>query len=286
MRLNLNKWMPSAARLQIDPPGSETVTVSSPSGLNRSFSIGIVHEHRFAFCHWADYAYLNKDWPPILLTLDSHNDVGATSDVFTDELTALDFRNRVMVGLYTWLRLPPLNDGHILPALYLDFFSDVFVLLNGKHELFDEDCLDEPTEYQDRHTKTHTVRYFTDPKLLIGAIPPGRDIYLDIDLDFFSDPYSPKENKKGAERQWPANSIRQFLTEPTGVIQSVLPSLVGLTIALEPQYCGGLINSHRALGIINEALFSDTLCTNAAKWKVKKPAPRKPKQPKRQQRTR
>lgn len=272
MRPDLNKWVPHETWQHIQPPGCETIFVAAPYRNDRSLKIGIVHEHRLAFCFWADYKAHNQGTPPVLLTLDSHNDVGASADVHKKELRELDLRDETMVGLYAWLRLHPHNDGQILPALYLDLFSDVYVLLNGKHEIFDTDCLEEPTKCRDRNRKTHTVRYFTDPELLIESMPRGRDVYLDIDLDFFSDPYSSKENRKGAERQWPANRIRQFLTEPTGVIQLILPSLVGLTIALEPQYCGGLANSHRALDIMNDALFADTLCTNRARWSPKKTA--------------
>ena len=40
-----------------------------------------------------------------------------------------------------------------------------------------------------------------------------------------------------------------------------------LTIALEPKYCGGLLNSLHLLDILNREFFDGTLCTQSCNWK-------------------
>lgn len=266
MNADLNKWVLDVRSL-IDPPGCETIFAPSPSGMNRCCTVGVVQEHRFAFYYWAGFAQGNQNRPPpILLTLDSHNDVGAHADVTPSDLRRLDLRDKTRLGLFAWLRLPALNDGQILPALYLNFFSDVYVLLNRK--AWCAAILTERTTHQrDRFGDLHAVHYYTDEMELLEALPMDRDVFLDVDLDYFSDPNTANGRRRGTEIQWPKARIRRFLSKPKGLIQTVLPSVAGLTIALEPKCCGGLLNSHRALGIINTVLFDDTLCTPETKWR-------------------
>lgn len=265
MSIDLNNWLEDVYGL-IEPPGCETVFVSSPSNPNRSCTVGIIHEHRFAFYFWACYSLEAGGSPPVLITIDTHDDVGANSDVIPSDLNSLDLCDPTSVGLFAWLRLNRLNDGHILPSLYLDLFSDVFVLIKKDN---DDPLLDSSSnsiQQEGRSGNVHTVHYFNEENKLLDALPHDQDSFLDIDLDYFSDPNPETDEDRGTEIQWPVERIKDFLTDSNGVIQSVLPSVVGMTIALEPTYCGGLLNSHRALDILNQELFGNTLCTNETRW--------------------
>lgn len=265
MDIDFNKWVKEVNGL-LEPAGCETVFTRPPSGRNRSCTVGIIHEHRFAFYYWIRYSLDNKGVPPILITIDSHDDVGAHSDVIPVELDSLDARDATSIGLFSWLRLCRLNDGQIMPSLYLDLFSDVYVLLKADDDISLVDRT-RNVKQKDRTGGIHTVHYFNKESVLLDHLPIDRDVFLDIDLDYFSDSNPATDNEQGTEIQWPAETIRSFLANPEGVIQKALPSVVGMTIALEPKCCGGLLNSHRALDIMNEVLFENTLCTNETRWR-------------------
>lgn len=263
MRPNYNAWVKSVNGL-LDPPGCETLFTQAPSGFNECCTIGIVFEHRFAFYYWARFAAGNKQKAPLLLTIDSHNDVGATADVIPKDLNRLNIKNETELGLFCWLRLCRLNDGQILPALYLDFFDDVYVLLNNKSAR----NLDYPVLHQKGKNGTiHTVRFFRKESDLYDVlINEDRPVFLDIDLDFFSNPGSTKE--RGKEVQWPVPSIKKFFSSSEGIISLVRPSIVGMTVALEPSYCGGFKNCFRALSILDQELFGGTMGRSTTKWVI------------------
>jgi len=261
----LSDWLPPQGR-GMTPPGCETVFAPSPCGYPKeSTTIGIVHEHRFAFYYWASYcAQEDRRHPPALLTLDSHNDVGADSYTVLAELDNLNLRDETMLGLYSWLRLPSLNDGHILPALHLNIFADVYVLLSRRAN---RQRSDDTIVHIDKYGDPHRVCWFKNEDRVKDSIPDDQDIYLDIDLDFFADPNVKTGCERGSENPWKREEIRRFLRRKRGLVQHVLPSVVGMTIALEPSYCGGFCNSLRILDAVNQELFDGTLGTNRTKWK-------------------
>jgi hypothetical protein len=47
----------------------------------------------------------------------------------------------------------------------------------------------------------------------------------------------------------------------------VPPPLRGMTIALEPTYCGGLTECFRAMSIISETLFDGSLLGDRVDWR-------------------
>ncbi|WP_083610921.1 hypothetical protein [Desulfatibacillum alkenivorans] len=90
-----------------------------------SMTVGIVQEHRFAFYYWAKHS-MEDAAQTILISLDSHDDSGVPNEVKPEDLDSLNLKNDVELGLFARLRLRSLNDGHILPALYLNFFFGCF----------------------------------------------------------------------------------------------------------------------------------------------------------------
>ena len=261
------EWL-SSKQGWLDPPGCETNHVPLPTCENRCCTVGIVHEHRFAFFFWGLYSIDNgKPHPPALVTLDFHDDVGVPSEVIPEDLDNLDIRNRIELGLFSWLCLRSLNDGHIRPALYLNFFSDVYVLLN-KDEDPREFKHSHPEEQQlDRDNHPHTISFYQDTEQLLQHLPPEGPVFFDIDLDYFAIDNPEGESVKGSERLRSDAEIISILSINGKLIGSLLDRIVGLTIALEPKYCGGLVNSLHVLNILNHELFDGTLCTHSCKWK-------------------
>ena len=85
---DINGWL--------NPPGCESSIVSHPLHDSGCCTVGIVHEHRFAFYFWGLYS-IDKDSPhAALISIDAHDDVGVTGEVIPDDLDNLNIRNRVI----------------------------------------------------------------------------------------------------------------------------------------------------------------------------------------------
>lgn len=264
----ISKWLKSIQGT-LKPAGCETVHTSQPGSKQDCCTVGIIHEHRFAFYYWALYAHENRSHRlrPVLITLDSHDDVGVPSEVDVDDLDNLHIGNRTELGLFAWTRLRRLNDGHILPALYLNFFSDVYVLMNNDKDSDDFKFSHEEQQQNDQTGNVHTVKFYQHVDQLLHDLPPDVPIFLDIDLDFFAID-NPTKDRLGSEILRPDDFIESFLSIDGPFFGPLLKRIVGLTIALEPKYCGGLLNSLRVLDILNRELFDGTLCTDDCKWRT------------------
>jgi hypothetical protein len=253
---------------ELYPPGVESAIVESPMLKEvMSCRIGLVHGHRFAFYFWSkfdlDYskaAVSCKDTKPLLVSIDFHDDVGVESSLKKAELEALNRSSDAELGFYCWLRLPQLNDGQILPALYLNYFSDAFIL----HKQDSGSWRDVKTV--DQLGREHSIRYFREAESLVEAVESAESqpIYLDVDLDYFVSKSS--SDRIGAGQLVPENEIRKTLKLTRNPMSSIYPRLVGLTIAIEPRYCGGLKNSLFTLGILNDEFFGGTLLTDDTRW--------------------
>ncbi|BDV43388.1 hypothetical protein GURASL_23110 [Geotalea uraniireducens] len=253
----------------LEPPGCETEFTAQPGNDCTCCTVGIVHEHRFAFYYWALYSSeRDKHRPlPALITLDSHDDVGVPGEIDVEDLDTLHLSNRTELGLFAWTRLRRLNDGQILPALYLNLFSDVYVLMNNEEDREEFLSSFEEQQLKDRYGNVHTVKYYQQVDQLMQNLPSDIPVFLDIDLDFFAVD-NPAKDRLGSEILRPDDFIKSFLSIDGPFFGPLLKRIVGLTIALEPKYCGGLLNSLRVLDILNRELFDGTLCTDDCKWRT------------------
>lgn len=270
----VSKWLKSVQGW-LEPPGCETEFANQPGDDLGCCTVGIVHEHRFAFYYWALYSLeSDKHEPrPALITLDLHDDVGVPNEVDVDDLDNLSIGNRTELGLFAWTRLRRLNDGHILPALYLNFFSDVYVLMNNDEDSDDFKLFHEEQQQHDQDGNIHTVKYYQHLDQLLHDLPPDTPVFLDIDLDFFASDNSEEGSLLGSEKLRSNSFISSFLSIDGPLLEPLLNRIVGLTIALEPRYCGGLLNSLHVLDILNRELFDSTLCTHECKWRMAKMKP-------------
>ena len=241
LRQWLQRWN---NRGSLYPPGTEIDFVESPKCKNEmACAIGIVHSHRFAFYFWSNFSkeyservVTSPQIKPLFVSIDFHNDVGVKSDFDKKELEQINMSDSVALSLYCWLRLHPLNDGQIRPALYLNYFSDAFILL--KKEFHNMKLV----EVCDKNNKNHSIKYLNEPFELIRELEKksGHPIYLDIDLDYF---VTKDSGDYPGGNLVPTDEIRRILNLKSPLMKILYPNLVGLTIALEPEYCGGMKNS-------------------------------------------
>jgi hypothetical protein len=251
----------------LDPPGCEETYASFPANKRSSCPVGIVHEHRFAFFFWGLYAQDQNERHPVLITIDSHDDVGVPGEVIPNDLDNLNIRNRTELALFVWTRLRSLNDGHILPALYLNFFSDAYVLMNDGEDYDEIRSSGNEQRHKDREGHLHRVKFYRDVEHLLGDLPQNGPVFLDIDLDFFALESREAGARVGSETLKSDDDIRLLLSIEGPFMGALMNRIVGLTIALEPNYCGGLCNSLHVLDILNHEFFGGTLCMDSCKWK-------------------
>lgn len=159
----------------------------------------------------------------------------------------------------SWIELHPHDDGHVLAAAYLDLIGDVYVV--QKHREGPE------PELVDVNGQAHKVRCFAsvDELLDVTEREGVEDVFLDIDLDYFTESDDPDG---GGEVQLADREHVCEVLDPDGPLLSfAFPRLQGMTIALEPKFCGGLANSHRLFGWVDASLFEPGLGSPGCRWK-------------------
>lgn len=180
----------------LNEPGSSKTFVGHPhpSLRNRyAVPIGIVSEHRFAFCHWIK---LKKDLlstrqaaddasfvAPDLISFDWHDDSGTEDDYNEDQLRRLDQTDENEVSLFAWAGLRSLNDGHIRPAMWLNTVGNIYVVL--KQGWDDSESRDELMK--DRYGKDHHLFFFRTPRKMMRTFEEhysGAGVIWDLDLDY------------------------------------------------------------------------------------------------------
>ncbi len=243
------------------PPGSYNWIVAHPSRPEtEAMEVATFHEHRFAFFYWNRWRVENPTKPrPDLISLDWHRDLAAPDSYERGILRGLDLSNMTGTAVASWIELHPHDDGHVLAAAYLDLIGDVYVV--QKHRDGPEPDL------VDVKGQIHKVRCFASiDELLDKAKREGvENIYLDIDLDFFTESDDP--NGGGEVRLLERESAREVIDPDGPLLSFAFPRLQGMTIALEPKFCGGLSNSHRLFGWVDNSLFDPGLGYPGCRWR-------------------
>lgn len=239
----------------LDPPGTYRSIIDHPGKRNAALEIGIVHEHRFAFWFWNQWQRGElPSPPPDLVSIDWHKDLGFEA---SESLAELNTNDDNEVALYAWTQLNSLNDCHILAAARLGIIGNVYVL-----------CKQDDPEEMSFHTLngTSTVRAFHDVTAFVDVIQRSESVILDIDLDYFTT--QSEYDDSNTIRVSRNNQIEmETLLAPSGeIISAVLPVLNGVTIAIEPEWCGGFARAHRLFACLNRILFDNTLLSNSARW--------------------
>lgn len=236
------------------------VTQSPVDSSRLCLDIDVVIEHRFVFPCWCrfnrktykedGYAALRK---PILVAIDWHDDIGLEGDYDNGDLDLLDTDDKLSAGLFTWGVLRRLNDGHIYPALYHDLFSDVYVLLKQDNGYDKVNSGMPDKSFSDKNGLLHNVLIFNEPDALALRLRKDSDRYffLDIDMDYFTLDANSKRPTILSEED-----VKKFCDFSNPIFGHLKDRLVGVTIALEPDYCCGLENSLRLYGLFNKGILS------------------------------
>ena len=238
-------------------PGSGTSILRHPSGRDVAVEVAVFKEHRFAFAFWAGWTRARRRKglrPPHLVSLDFHQDLCWPADCELADLDGLNLQSDADVALFAWARLNPLNHDHIFSAAYLDLIQDIFVLSKTD----DDSYLEVVTDVAG---KTHRVVVCYSLEELLEALPHSADVYLDIDLDFFTE-----QGPETSAMLVDDSDVTELMAPGSPLMRAVLPGLAGMTIATEPEYCGGLRGSNHLYGLLDSALFNPPLLSDDADW--------------------
>ncbi|KLU67831.1 hypothetical protein DEAC_c02380 [Desulfosporosinus acididurans] len=217
-------------------------------------NVSVLNEHRFAFYYWTKWASLQaENVPSTLVSLDWHQDLAPLSEMECDDLTALNRDDFNEVGIFTAYKLNPCNDGQILAAAYLNLVSKIYVLCKQRE-------YDDIFPFTDYLGKKHNGKVFYTIDELIDCLKKDdiNSIYFDIDLDYFTES---KDACGGGVDVKLVNDeeVVKTISPHSPLMQLILPKLKGMTIALEPDFCGGLRNSNHLFNILDNNLFYPTL---------------------------
>jgi hypothetical protein len=239
-----------------NPPGTHLEQVADPGGSGRTIEKAIIMEHRFAFFFWMQWRNLLRDKgllkqpAPTLVTIDWHRDLAPVPDDQKPALEQLHQGNRSDVANYVWAQFDQTNDGHILCAAWLNLIGDVVLLQNT-------------TGYQqstvtDRNGDDHHIFEFRDFDQFQECMLDRKDqnIFFDIDLDYFVHGKG-KQYYSDDFNRYSDDEIKQIIDISHPAFQQILPNIDGVTIALEPGYCGGIVNSCQIMDQFHSRLFTE-----------------------------
>lgn len=242
------------------PPGTYQDLLPHPSGRKEPVPVALVQEHRFVFYYWLSWTRQRTGGaPPHLVTFDWHKDLAPPSELERNDLERLSTDLPAEAALFTWGRLNPYNDGHILSAAYLNLIGDIHVICKQKFAAFHD--------FKDRFGRLHKVHVYETREALQqlpGALT-AQTYYLDIDLDYFTETSFPFGG--GDDLQIMSDDeIRSLMDPRSPLFAHLFQRLAGMTIATEPKFCGGIANEGHLLSLLDEQFFSPSLLSPAANW--------------------
>jgi hypothetical protein len=235
-----------------------------PVEKDESVSIGVSHEHRFAFYFWGRWLAAGKtsaDSSPDLVTIDWHRDLASPSPQEKSDLETLNISNPNELSLFCWGYLNPHNDDHVLSAAYKNLIGDIYVLCKQKFS--------NPDQITDYEGNTHSIQVFERKQPLLQAIRQTQSIIWDLDLDYFTETDSFMGKDPDVEMA-PDHEIRSLLDPDSDFLQAIFERMLGFTIALEPEFCGGYRNSCQLFEKVNKQLFAPPLLHPAGNWNFAK----------------
>ncbi|MBP9096996.1 MAG: UPF0489 family protein [Ignavibacteria bacterium] len=263
--LDLTKGHYEYRNQSTEPPGTYYNIAGDPLGSNEiSLEVAVLNEHRFAFYYWIKWTNKLKKskgfiCPPNLVSIDWHLDLGDPED--TDLLRDVDQNNLQQVSFFSWGLLNPLNDTHIKSAMYLNAIKDVYLL--RKQTDFDDD----DKTFLDIDGNTHNIFLYKRIDTLEEDLKKiNSPFYFDIDLDYFLN----STDFCGDDGQiMTKDEIDKILDPERSLYESIYKSIKGFTIAREPKWCNGLLNSNFIMDTLNENLFKGTLLKKDLIWNYK-----------------
>jgi hypothetical protein len=252
----------------IEPPSSIRQILSHPIKANQSLELAVFQEHRYAFFYWNKWVREKElIQPPCLVSLDWHQDLCHPCDTEKEWLNNLDLSSNADVSVFSWAKLAGNNDGHILCAAYLNLIGNIYI--HCRQELGRDTWEDE--ELIDKFGNKHIIKKFKTFEELQEALMNSSEasVFFDIDLDFFS----VKNGLSDGSFEFTylkEEEIKKMLYKDNPLIKWIFERLKGITIATEPEHCGGLLKSNMFLNLISEIYFEPELFSPNCSWKYKR----------------
>jgi hypothetical protein len=215
--------------------------------------------HRLALPCWALAAHGSA--PALLITLDRHFDLVPPKVKTPPGLSVLE------LDAHARRALDVRNYDHILAALDAGVITDVIAIARaspvGSFEgsLWQGHQLVRGRTVDSFSADFGTERASPEAKQALALISQAPRIVLDVDLDCFT---SSSDADPTTVLPWPQSVIREYLM-PLGseaFWAAVLPKCVALTLAREPNHCGGLIAGARLFEAAAQVLFTELLHTD------------------------
>jgi len=249
------------------PPGIYFDIVAHLKGIDKAIDIAVIQDHRFTFYFWYKWwkkidrkLSLNDNKPPALITIDWHRDLDHPDNEEKQGLNNLDLNNYKEVALFSWDKLNSNNHSHILSAAHLNLIGDIYVLYKQ-----DED---DESSFIDNWGNEHIIKCFNSPYDLYAALKNSNynDVYFDIDLDYFTE----SKDLCGAGDDLTLTDEKNIITllnPDSEMMKWIFERMSGMTIATEPEFCGGMSNSNKIYSIVDNIFFNPQLLSKHAKWK-------------------
>ncbi len=195
-----------------------------------------------------------------MISFDWHQDLISPNESKKQELENLDLKNLGEVAYFSWARLNPNNDSHILAGAYLNLYNDIWIVCKQGDYWEDESFLDyRGNQHVVRKFKSYTELYRRIIKEQIDSV------LLDIDIDYFT-----IENNTLNDKQYftyiSKDEIITLVSSKNELMKWVFNRLYGITIALEPECTGGLAKSLELFSIIESVWFNDSVGKMNIKW--------------------
>lgn len=227
--------------------------------------VDIFVNHKLAVFSWAEMNSLQNQ-EVNLITFDSHNDFAHGQLQSANENSSVPILENIsqhpdssptLKEFYKWNPLSeeenerilmkrrflkPTNDNQIDVAFGKGIINNAF-----RYFVFRNLGQDEPRDCKDCNGTTHTVLSRS-----IDELEPVDGLFvLDIDLDVFARPNGQSDGKGGeAFEMTDDDTIKQTLVKIHDLFTS--EKCLGLTIALESDFCGGQENCEHIWGIVKE----------------------------------
>lgn len=251
----------------LNPLGAYQSNLENPF-TKKSLEVAVFHEHRIAFYYWALWTTEIKhdnpiSTPPTLISFDWHEDTARPDESEQQELEKLNLEIPSDIAFFSWAILNPLNDGHILSAAYLNLIGDIFLIRKQ------ENSGDSPLV--DMFGNTHQVHSFDNVKEMFNSLKIHSSVdkvYFDIDLDYFTE--SPDSCGGGPKLTLvPSDEIIATLDPQSDLMKFILPRLSGMTLAIEPEFCGGYSNAMNIYQTVEKIMFNGQLLSENNKPSLK-----------------
>lgn len=270
--MNINETATYSIPYFLRPSGCLDCHINKPFNKEESIEIAAFHEHRFAFYYWLKWTNNLNGKIPSLVTFDWHQDLCPPYKDKVEELKSLETTKMSKVAFYTWARLEHTNDVQIQSAILLNKIQNVYVICRQKSRR------DNPMIIEDYHGNTHKIYLFDNINEFEKTIPSLEEehVFWDIDLDYFTlcNPPSMGGTTSGKKYTYLTKAaIEEQFSSQSPVIRWILERIEGMTIAMEPDFCGGLKHSNRLYSIVERALFTEPLFNRNMhkkypKWKM------------------